>query len=155
MLCRARLPTMKLGNEPRKQIGMKRCTISCNVCIYMDFSKAIKSRTGETFKMTGQYCCQTTSIVYLATCTQCKIQYVGQSGRRFHDRIMEHLRYIRHGQHALGNHYSGRCESKNLLVKVIEKVTPDSEHLRLQREKYWIEKLDTKIPYGLNTLVSL
>ena len=105
--------------------------------------------------MTGQYCCQTTSIVYLATCTQCKIQHVGQSGRRFHDRIMEHLRYIRHGQHALGNHYSGRCESKNLLVKVIEKVTPDSEHLRLQREKYWIEKLGTKIPFGLNTLVSL
>ena len=46
-------------------------------------------------------------------------------------------------------------EDVKVRMKVIEKVTPDSEHLRLQREKYWIEKLDTKIPYGLNTLVSL
>ena len=56
---------------------------------------------------------------------------------------------------ALGEHFKGKCDSKYLLVQVIEKVTPNSEHLRLQREKYWIEKLDTKVPYGLNRLVSL
>ena len=83
------------------------------------------------------------------------MQYVGQSGRRFYDRIMEHLWYIRRGIHALGEHFKGKCDSKYLLVQVIEKVTPDSEHLRLQREKYWIEKLDTKVPYGLNRTVSL
>ena len=154
MLCRAKLPTIKLGNESRKMIGMKRCPVSCNVCIYYDFSKTIKSKTGDIFQMTGQYGCQTKSIVYLATCTKCKIQYVGQSGRRFYDRIMEHLRYIKKGTMSLGEHFSGKCDSKYLLVKVIEKVTPDSEHLRLQREKHWIERLDTKVPYGLNRLVS-
>ena len=50
---------------------------------------------------------------------------------------------------ALGEHFCGKYDSKYLLVKVIEKVTPDSEHLRLQRKKYWIERLDTKVPYGL------
>ena len=40
-----------------------------------------------------------------------------------------------------------------LLVQVIEKVTPGSEHLRLQREKYWIDRLDTKKPFSLNTMV--
>ena len=54
---------------------------------------------------------------------------------------------------ALGEHFKGKCDSKYLLVQVIEKVTPNSEHLRLQREKDWIEKLDTKVPYGLNRLV--
>ena len=155
MLCRAKLPTIKLGNSSRKFIGMKRCTNSCNVCIYYNNTKTIKSKSGETFKMTGQYGCQTTSIIYLASCSKCKMQYVGQSGRRFYDRIMEHLRYIKRGIHALGEHFKGKCDSKYLLVQVIEKVTPNSEHLRLQREKYWIEKLDTKIPYGLNRTVSL
>ena len=79
-------------------------------------------------------------------------QYVGQSGRRFYDRIMEHFRYIRKGSNALGEHYKGKCKSKNLLVQIIERVIPDSEHLRLQREKFWIEGLDTKKPYGLNTM---
>ena len=65
---------------------------------------------------------------------------------------MEHLRYIRKGIDALGEHYNGKCKSKNLLVQIIERVTPDSEHLRLQREKFWIERLDTKKPYGLNTM---
>ena len=152
VLCRAKLPTIKLGNEPRKQVGMKRCTISCNVCIYYDFTKTIKSKTGVTFPMTTQYGCQTSSVIYLASCSKCKSQYVGQSGRRFYDRIMEHLRYIRNGKHALGEHFAAGCDSKYLLVKVIEKVTPDSEFLRLQREKYWIHRLETKTPRGMNTM---
>ena len=151
MLCRAKLATVRLGNDPRKMIGMQRCTDSCNVCIYYNFTKVIKSKTGETYPMTSQYVCHTTSVIFLASCSKCKIQYVGQSGRRFYDRIMEHLRYIRKGTMMLGD---VGCDSKYLLVQVIEKVTPNSEHLRLQREKYWIEKLDTKVPYGLNRMVS-
>ena len=42
--------------------------------------------------------------------------------------------WIRHGTNALGEHYQGKRESKFLLIQVIEKVMPDSEHLRLQRE---------------------
>ena len=104
--------------------------------------------------MVGQYGCHTKGIIHLASCSKCKIQYVGQSGRTFYDRIMEYLRYIRHGKNALGEHFDkGKCESKFLLVQVIEKVTPNSEHMRLQREKYWIQRLDTKVSRGLNTMV--
>ena len=57
-------------------------------------------------------------------------------------------------KNALGKHFDkGKCESKFLLVQVIEKVTPNSEHMRLQREKYWIQRLDTKVSRGLNTMV--
>ena len=62
------------------------------------------------------------------------------------------IRYIRKGIHALGEHFKGKCDSKYLLVQVIEKVIPDSEAFRELREKYWMEKLDTKKPYGLNTV---
>ena len=64
---------------------------------------------------------------------------------------MEHLRYIKSGTKALGLHFKeNACDSKDLLVQVIEKVMPDTESLRLQREIYWIQKLDTMAPYGLN-----
>ena len=113
MLCGAKLATVRLGNDPRKIIGMRRCTDSCNVCIYYNFTKVIKSKTGETYPMTSQYVCHTTSVIFLASCSKCKIQYVGQSGRRFYDRIMEHLRYIRKGTMTLGD---VGCDSKYLLV---------------------------------------
>ena len=102
--------------------------------------------------MTGLFGCQTIGIVYLATCSNCKKQYVGQTNRRFYDRMMEHLRSITNGTNALGEHYlNSNCESKDLLVQVIEKVLPHSEALLLQRESFWIHKLDTQIPYGLNS----
>ena len=35
---------------------------------------------------------------------------------------------------------------------IIEKVTPNTELLRLEREEFWIRKFSTKIPFGLNVL---
>ena len=58
------------------------------------------------------------------------------------------------GTNALGEHFkNSKCESKFLLLQVIEKVIPESEHMLLQRERHWIHKLDTKTPHGLNTMV--
>ena len=37
-------------------------------------------------------------------------------------------------------------------VQIIKKVTPNTEHYRLEREEFWIKKFATKLPFGLNTL---
>ena len=103
MLCRAKLPNG--GRSQRKQIGMQRCRHSCTPCIHLLDTKLIKAKNGDTFKMTDQFGCKSHSIVYLATCEKCKNQYVGQTGRTFHERVMEHLRYIKAGINALGEHY--------------------------------------------------
>ena len=149
VLCRARL---QCTTRPQRQkIGMLKCTKSCNVCCYLNKTKEIVSKTNEKFQMVGQFGCHTTGIIYLVTCSNCRKQYVGQTGRKFYDRVMEHLRYIKNGTKTLGLHFKeNTCESKDMLVQVIEKVMPDTESLRLQRELYWIQKLDTMAPYGLN-----
>ena len=103
--------------------------------------------------MTGQFCCQTKGIVYCASCSKCRMQYVGQTGRRFYDRMMDHLRSIKNGTNAIDLHYKDtKCHHKDLFLQVIEKVMPDTEPLRLQRESYWINKLDTKFPHGMNKM---
>jgi hypothetical protein len=38
----------------------------------------------------------------------------------------------------------------NFKVQIIEKVTPNTPTFRLEREDYWIKKLSTKTPLGLN-----
>ena len=66
---------------------------------------------------------------------------------------MEHLRYIKAGKHALGDHYknSKRCDpNRDLKFQVIEKVFPDDEQMRLHRERFWIERLNVLEPNVLN-----
>ena len=151
MLCRAKLAD--ITRPKRSATGMIRCTKSCNVCIYYNHTKEIKARTGEKFQMNGAFGCHTTGVIYLTICTKCKKQYVGQTGRTFYERIMEHLRCIKNETKVWGEHFqNSKCKSKDFLVQVIEKVTPNSETLRLQREKFWINQLDTKKPFGLNTI---
>ena len=102
--------------------------------------------------MNGEFGCKTTSVIYLATCEKCHKQYVGQTGRRYYDRVMDHLRYIKAGKHALGEHYkNSKCDpNKDLKFQVIERVYPNDDHMRLHREKFWIDKLDVMEPNGFN-----
>ena len=74
------------------------------------------------------------------------------TGRSFYDRVMDHLRYIKAGKNALGEHYKNSKwdSNKDLKFQVIEKVYPNDEHMGLYKEKFWIEKLDVMEPNGLN-----
>ena len=82
---------------------------------------------------------------------QLQTYYVGQTGRTLKDRISEHLRDIRKGDKTSGLHYDSTGHEKAyMIVQIIEKVTPNNDPYRLEREDYWIKKLVTKTPFGLN-----
>ena len=87
----------------------------------------------------------------MITCTKCNVQYLGQTGRRFVDRVKEHLYYIRKKKDATGTHFSTDTHTNSdMKVQIIEKVMPNSVNMRLERESMWINKLATKRPYGIN-----
>jgi peptide-methionine (R)-S-oxide reductase len=149
-LIHAKLP--KLSKPKRKIIGIKPCNEPCGVCPYINHSKTFSSSvTKETFEMKDAYNCSTKSIIYLTSCTHCGKQYVGQSGRQLKDRMKEHLNNMYHKKEVTGTHYSLPGHSHwNFKVQIIEKVTPNTPNYRLEREDYWIKKLATKTPLGLN-----
>ena len=115
-------------------------------------TKTVKARNNDTYKMTGQFECQSNSVIYLATCEKCHKQYVGQTCRSLYERVMEHLRYIKKGINTLGEHYkNSTCDSnRDLKFQVREKVFPNEDPMRLHREKFWIDRLDVMEPNGLN-----
>ena len=105
LLCKAKLPTTK-NHEKRRKTGLQRCYKPCNICPYVLNSKEIcSSKTKEKFEMKGYYTCNTTGVIYLISCTKCKMQYIGQTGRKLVDRIKEHLNYICLQKQATGKHY--------------------------------------------------
>jgi desmoglein 4 len=150
VLCRAKLP--KGGNTKRKLVGLKRCYKPCEICPYILNSKEFYStHTNEKFLLKGSFNCNTEGVIYLLTCTKCNAQYVGQTGRRVVDRIKEHLYCIRKKKEATGIHFStGNHSNSDMRVQVIEKVMPNTVNMRLERESFWINKLATKSPQGLN-----
>ena len=150
LLCRAKLPEKR--HEKRRKTGLQRCYKPCNICPYIINSKEFcSSKTKENFEMKGFYTCNTTGVIYLITCTKCQMQYVGQTGRKLVDRIKEHLYYIGKKKEATGSHFSeGSHSNSDLGVQIIEKVVPNTPQMRLEREDFWIRKLNTKAPIGLN-----
>ena len=60
---------------------------------------------------------------------------------------------IKKGIKTSGLHYSlkGHVYS-DFQAQIIEKVTPNTEMFRLEREEFWIKRFVTKTPFGLNIM---
>ena len=92
-------------------------------------------------------------VVYGIECKICrKTVYVGETGRELRDRIKEHLRGIKLKRDtALSHHFNGNNHSINdMNVTVLENVESCSKSHLMRRQTYWINKLNTQLPSGLN-----
>ena len=156
MLCRAKLPPKVAAKKQpvSKDFGMKKCNRPCPIDIHVWPAKSvISTHNGEKHTINGEFTCFTSGVVYLTTCEKCKKQYVGQTGRTFHTRIREHMYDIKRGKKTSGIHYTSEGhEHSDFRVQIIEKVTPNTEFHRLEREEYWIKKFVTMTPFGLNVM---
>ena len=102
--------------------------------------------------------CRTSNVVYLITCTDCGLKYVGETSRTFATRLNEHRRFINKHQSSsklLYDHFNGDSTCKEFYAHIIEALpvtnSPDHDrNFRQNRETFWIKTLRTKFPYGLN-----
>ena len=83
------------------------------------------TNTGRTYQIKERVSCLSSFVVYLATCKQCKGQYVGKSQTIFKKRHSNHKMEIKKNIGGLGHHYgnNGRgCGYQNFEVMIIEQV---------------------------------
>ena len=60
---------------------------------------------------------------------------------------------IKRSEKTSGVHYNSKGHVHlDFKVQIIEKVTPNIEFHRLEREEYWIKKFLTMAPFGLNIM---
>lgn len=148
-------------------------TNGCTICPMLNKSGHIISTSTDFRYIVPQHItCQFNNLIYAITCTCCKKQYVGQTKRKLGDRIRQHLLDIRHCQdwlaappsaHAkgptnVGLHFSHRGHQlSDVSVQILEMIkhNPDSskaKETRDRRENYWIHKLRTIAPLGINAM---
>ena len=115
--------------------------------------------------------CGSSNVVYLVTCRICGIQYVGETSRAANVRWQEHLYKIKKGDKGQLIYSHFNCDEahrntpleERLRFQIIEKIKCDDlppadsvsiRKRRVERELYWISKLRSVFPLGLNDKVS-
>ena len=141
---------------PDKDPGCNRCEKErCVICQdHLVVTKTFSSsQTGQQFTIRDKMSCETSNVVYLLFCDICPhTQYVGQTKNCLRTRFYLHRSNINTntGTH-VSTHFNKPGHSlANLKCLAIERVHVGTLKRRLQRETFWISKVKTLFPHGLN-----
>ena len=133
----------------------------CDLCAQLTCipRNVLCTNTGKTHKTPNHIKCTTENVVYLLTCSVCKIQYIGETKNSFRRRYGDHRGYIRRKEKQptaihMNRHNDPQGHYKASILEVIKKdpKLPDTTAYRKKREVYWIYRFNTLIPSGLNKL---
>ena len=136
--------------------GYKPCQDPCQLCWISESATTHDcKRTKQSWTINAPLDCNSEDVVYKLRCRKCPPWlYIGETGRRFRDRMQDHRGYITQKKldHPVGAHFNLPGHSvSDLLPVAIERVLPKgNDLLRKRREKYWINKYDS-ITFGANT----
>ena len=132
--------------------GMQNCPdLKCPVHPHINTSKTVFSlrKNRQLFDVTKTFNCKDHNIVYLISCkkTDCKAQYVGETGRTFQERAKEHIRsVIQTIEGPISNHFSHNGHSEtHLSFQILEKCKYVDTAFRRERENHYIKLLEPSI----------
>ena len=151
-LIRSKIPNKTSGRPKREVPGMKKC-LNCPIYPFVQTGRSVKSTaTNYTVDINTAVNCQSKNIIYALGCTKCSEQYVGESERTLQDRFSEHKGYVTNSilSKATGNHFNQQGHKiSDMKITITEKVHCKDPQFRKQREKMYINKMNTKYK-GMN-----
>ena len=126
----------------------------------IDTSTFQSYQTQQLYTIFHKLNCKSKFIIYLMECALCKIQYVGKAETAFNIRLNNHRKDVNNPKsipadfHFRKPGHSFNLHAKFTLIEQLSNIhTTDKETLkfRLKRcEDFWIQKLETLTPKGLN-----
>ena len=142
----------------RLKNGYRPCKAPCKLCMQSPTTATHKChRTGKTWNITAPINCNTQNVIYKLSCTKHPdFVYIGETKRRFRDRIAEHRGYISQKKinNPIGSHFAtghGKNPVDCLVAIAIERVLPRGRDLiRKRRESHWINSYQS-VRYGANS----
>ena len=123
---------------------------NCATCQHLNEQNFFNSTvTKMKYHIRHPFSCSSFNIIYLITCAKCRKQYVGKTTKTLRERVNHHRASIRRRQkHYIYVHFNFPDHKiSDLSVQIIDTASPDKLD---ELEHYWISKLQTLIPKGLN-----
>ena len=141
----------KMFNENSK--GTHKCVKQCKICQHMKCGTHHRSICGDMFCFNDSFDCRSSNCVYGIYCKKCNcIIYVGETGTTIYTRFQNHLSVVRNKKNdPISYHFnSDKHSAQDLYIVGIEVLSDNDIHYRKVRESFWIKKLQTIQPNGLN-----
>ena len=139
-----------------RQLLTRRCKLrNCSTCPYLNCSSYFFSTvTKQTYPLRFSATCSSSHVIYLITCTKCKKQYVGITTTELRNRMNQHRFNILHNKPIyISRHFNFPNHSiNNFSVQIIDRAVNRSFEQLQELERFWIQKLCTLQPRGLNVL---
>ena len=153
------MPTCLPGERDPRTPGVYRCTATrCAMCSQhlVEGSSFISHQTDDVFRHRTVLTCTSANLIYVLWCDLCRnTQYVGETMAQLKKRFYQHYQDIRTNKGTLvTRHFNLPGHAiNNMKVMPIEQVycAPSDHTRRLTRETFWMTKLRTTYPLGLNT----
>ena len=133
---------------------------NCRYCRLLNKTGKIKSTTtGILHNTMRKISCRSSNLIYAITCTNCSIQYVGQTLKRLKDRFVGHFGDINNANQdkPIGKHFSREDHRgiDDVQISILEFIkmpprSPQAITIRHRVEKNWTHVLRTLAPQGLN-----
>lgn len=122
----------------------------CITCIHLDTSSSFRSTvTGTHYLIRHSFSCSFSNLIYLITCKKCKKQYIGLTTHTLKYRVNHHRTNILNKESIyLSEHFNPQHRTP-VNTSHWHNYRNRSTSLR-QLELYWIKKLRTLVPKGLN-----
>ena len=151
-----------IENYTIKPCGASRCLTCTCLTTTRNYTSNVTNRTYTVMNHSNEnLTCKSSNLIYLLTCQNCNLQYVGETTTPLNIRMNTH-RTSKMGCTHLIEHLKETCQNSSLTVQIIEKLqgngynkfgTIDEEmkKTRLTREDEIIKTLRVIYPYGLNS----
>ena len=149
---RSMVTNLKNSPTPSQNPGChkcKGCSVSCPVLV--EGRKFTSTNTKKTYQIRYDLDCDSSYVIYLATCKRCGGQYVGKSTTPFKKRHSNHRQEIKKSYGGLGHHYgAGKgCEyPTHFSVQLIDKVDEGDRSALAEKEVYWQNQLRCYVQNG-------
>ena len=149
--------------RPTNRVNQKsKCKkLFCDKCAKIDTTGEITCNvTGKKFVTKTNVTCESSNVIYCLECKRCNLQYVGKTENPIKERLGSHLSAIKRnvGETDVPWHFNQKghekmSDVKLYIVEFVGRHPKSDEGRRLLGlvEFFWIEKLHTHTPHGMNT----
>jgi hypothetical protein len=132
--------------KPKHEVGVSGPCSDRKLCESMRQTKTFSGRDGTQFQVRGNFNCESVDMVYAMHCDKYShVVYVGKSKNSLREQCYAHRRdfNIRDRGKPVAHFLEDGHELRHMKVVGVEQVRERDDILRVVRERFWIQKLET------------